>query len=259
MGRKLTEDTPQLSGSGLTSVNSHAREDSTSDTVNNSTYDQGKKQEAQNVSDIQTSSSSSVEGLEVAIGSPTPSTNTNNAELSQSFPFTLPLDARGGYLKQSFSSLAIGGESSGGWQESWAKNTEPLNQEKSESVVQSPEIQSDTDDAKALIVKVRNSVWPYITSYKFEVSLKAASTSESARIPYLSINVNDPQKVGDAMRPYILYTVHTKVRYFSITSEPHVLNVPTSCYRQVSLILRNHRFPSSDATRISCGSTRRYP
>ena len=50
------------------------------------------------------------------------------------------------------------------------------------------------------------------TGFTFEHVFQAKEgTSSSQTAAVFHITVDDPQKVGDPIRPYIMYTVHTRV------------------------------------------------
>jgi hypothetical protein len=70
----------------------------------------------------------------------------------------------------------------------------------------------------------------------------APSEKKEAGIqPMFTISVEDPQKVGDPIRAFTLYTVHTKVRF--VRSE----------YRLSSTFLPDH-FPSVFQAFVFCSS-----
>ncbi|KAL5492536.1 VPS5 [Sanghuangporus weigelae] len=100
--------------------------------------------------------------------------------------FVSPLESPGAGVVAAFASLALGGESTGGWQDTPAEYTAPASQ-KSEDARRDESVELASEAAK-----------------------EPAPGEESGARPFFSISVEDPQKVGDPIRPYILYTVHTK-------------------------------------------------
>ncbi|KAL5536777.1 VPS5 [Sanghuangporus sanghuang] len=104
--------------------------------------------------------------------------------------FVSPLESPGPGVVAAFSSLALGGENTctGGWQDPPAEYTAPASQ-KSEDARRNESVELTSEAAK---------------------EGQPASREGSGARPFFSISVEDPQKVGDAIRPYILYTVHTK-------------------------------------------------
>ncbi|KAI5120370.1 hypothetical protein M0805_006892 [Coniferiporia weirii] len=105
--------------------------------------------------------------------------------------FVSPLDYSSPGISQSFASLALGGESAGGWQDS----------QPAPSSLPEQSTTSATTDSHAEIEPV-----PPPSERKESISIGEPRMAQ----PLFSICVDDPQKVGDAIRPYILYTVHTK-------------------------------------------------
>ncbi|KAH8108328.1 Vps5 C terminal like-domain-containing protein [Phellopilus nigrolimitatus] len=95
-------------------------------------------------------------------------------------------------LTQSFASLALGGESVGGWQDSQAGF--------STSNIQSKDATEPEDAETRAQLPTPDEKEQRPSNEKQDLSLS----------PLFSIFVDDPQKVGDSIRPYVLYTVHTK-------------------------------------------------
>ena len=104
-------------------------------------------------------------------------------------------------LDRSFASLALGGESVGGWrtdQGSWV-NDRPV---ASSSNISTDD--DDDDDVPILQAKANTN----------EASNRVLSPNrnDNGIQPIFTITVDDPQKVGDPIRSFTMYTVHTRVR-----------------------------------------------
>ena len=69
----------------------------------------------------------------------------------------------------------------------------------------------------------------------------------SGPVPLFQISVDDPQKVGDPIRPYILYTVHTKasVRPLSVSIRSHWIYLDN-----ISLVQQTHLLSSQTLLRL---------
>ncbi|TDL23588.1 Vps5-domain-containing protein [Rickenella mellea] len=98
-------------------------------------------------------------------------------------------------IERSFASLALGGESVGGWQDSGSsfindQSSSVSSNESTANVVTTTQLSQD-DDSPTKAVASPNR-WRDLPQSQF------------------SIRVDDPQKVGDPIRPFIMYTVHTR-------------------------------------------------
>ncbi|KAJ6581560.1 Vps5 C terminal like-domain-containing protein [Mycena capillaripes] len=136
----------------------------------------------------------------------TPTPATPPPRLSESAP-TLPLPSpspdRWGPLNdhsapihRSYPNLALGGESvqadwSGGEQENWSNDRSPPTRLPTED---------DSDDDKPVLQTVRH---PERAETLVRLSLHGLP-------PVFVISVDDPQKVGDPIRSFTMYTVHTR-------------------------------------------------
>ncbi|KAK0501324.1 Vps5 C terminal like-domain-containing protein [Armillaria luteobubalina] len=116
--------------------------------------------------------------------------------LSHSEPAWGPLEQTGG-VDRAFSSLSLGGETLGGWrgeQENWS-NDRPASRFPTEQ-------DDDSDDDKP-IGTLRSPDRSRLTSPQTQHEFKATH-------PTFDISVDDPQKVGDPIRSFTMYTVHTR-------------------------------------------------
>ncbi|KAK0188967.1 hypothetical protein F5146DRAFT_1104361 [Armillaria mellea] len=116
--------------------------------------------------------------------------------LSHSEPAWGPLEQTGG-VDRAFSSLSLGGETLGGWrgeQENWS-NDRPASRFPTEQ-------DDDSDDDKP-IGTLRSPDRSRLTSPQTQHESKASQ-------PVFDISVDDPQKVGDPIRSFTMYTVHTR-------------------------------------------------
>ncbi|THH07322.1 hypothetical protein EW145_g3462 [Phellinidium pouzarii] len=111
--------------------------------------------------------------------------------------FVSPLQYSNNGMTKSFASLALGGESAGGWQDSLVALSGSLEHANYDATMKQPE---ETESK---------------TSLPEEKESSSSEKQDLAPQPHLSISVEDPQKVGDAIRPYMLYTVHTKTNLAS--------------------------------------------
>lgn len=124
-----------------------------------------------------------------------------------------------GSLERPFASLALGGEFVGGWQEQTQPAFAPSHDSR-ESIA------SDTTPDKSLEPmppsvpesKVRRSVLSLVISAQRSRASQSTTSRPAHPLPHpVVVAVDDPQKVGDPIRPYILYTVHTEVRLSNLT------------------------------------------
>ncbi|KAH9066714.1 Vps5-domain-containing protein [Lactarius vividus] len=95
----------------------------------------------------------------------------------------------------SFASLALGGESFGGWDN--AHGTFANNASLPSVSPEKDDVDDDDDDDKPLRPRPPQET--------------PAAKKETGLQPLFTITVDDPQKVGDPIRAYTMYTVHTKV------------------------------------------------
>ncbi|EGN96805.1 hypothetical protein SERLA73DRAFT_111514 [Serpula lacrymans var. lacrymans S7.3] len=103
-------------------------------------------------------------------------------------------------LDRPFAGLALGGESLGGWQGDW-DNDRPS------TIVSAQKVEDDDDDDDK----------PIGQSSKFKAaerdksrSLSSATQNSHEIQPVFVISVDDPQRVGDPIRAFTMYTVHTR-------------------------------------------------
>ncbi|KAM6497135.1 Vps5 C terminal like domain containing protein [Amanita muscaria] len=122
--------------------------------------------------------------------SPSPSASDSHFTLPPQPPSLLAIE-------RSITNLTLGGESHGGWttdQPTW-------DSERSLSVAPQPPVDDDSDDDKP----IRQS----IKSYDYQDG-DGSDEAKSKIQPLFVITVDDPQKVGDPIRSYMMYTVHTR-------------------------------------------------
>ncbi|KAI0343027.1 Vps5-domain-containing protein [Trametopsis cervina] len=122
-------------------------------------------------------------------------------------PFLSPLEQPQS-IERSFASLAIGGETLNGWQGSQSTFVGP-----SKPVPTLQENEDDDDDDDKPILQARMSLSeraPTTTVPASTPSTKPTTTSNNGIAPIFTITVDDPQRVGDPIRGYTMYTVHTK-------------------------------------------------
>ncbi|KLO12698.1 Vps5-domain-containing protein [Schizopora paradoxa] len=138
---------------------------------------------------------------ERTVSPPIPSASpgvTHPTFTAQSTAFSSPLDSVfSANIDKPFASLALGGESVGGWQD---------------------------EDARV----ATSSTAAMVPQKGDEHSPESPLPAPQGPIPTFVISVDDPQKVGDAIRPYILYTVRTK------TSSPLFTKSTCSVLRRYS-------------------------
>lgn len=110
-----------------------------------------------------------------AFDSSSPKAGESNVLASQSSSFSSPLDRPGAASEQSFTSLSIGGESTGGWQESRLRSMESLTEEDTQSAaMERLSLNNDTKEGPAPAVEARGSIF---RSEKLTSSLYAAVPS----------------------------------------------------------------------------------
>ncbi|PIL25126.1 hypothetical protein GSI_13015 [Ganoderma sinense ZZ0214-1] len=121
-----------------------------------------------------------------------------------------PLDQHSA-LNRSIAGLSIGGETLGGWQGAsggWQTQTTYTVPEPSRPQNQSVSDDDDDDDrpiAQTMAARAARAASPTTS-----VSTPASGKKENGIQPVFVITVDDPQRVGDPIRAYTMYTVHTK-------------------------------------------------
>ncbi|KAI0794061.1 Vps5 C terminal like-domain-containing protein [Fomes fomentarius] len=126
-----------------------------------------------------------------------------------------PLDRPTHSLERSIAGLSIGGEALGGWQGSdgWQTQTTyttpaPPSQARSVS-------DDDDDDDRPIAQTIAaraasREAAQRSASPSTSTSTPAGAKKENGIRPVFVITVDDPQRVGDPIRAYTMYTVHTK-------------------------------------------------
>ncbi|KAH9479365.1 Vacuolar protein sorting-associated protein vps5 [Psilocybe cubensis] len=138
--------------------------------------------------------------------SPTQSSSAPPAPSSSSAAFRTPLDAP---LERSVAALSLGGEALGGWQTEheqtpWQSESFPTPTAAPPAPAK-PQDDDDSDDDK-----------PIMQAYQKQHPEATTPTTSSAKPPanglqpVFTITVDDPQKVGDPIRSFTMYTVHTR-------------------------------------------------
>lgn len=124
-------------------------------------------------------------------------------------PFYSPLD-QPQPIERSFSGLALGGESVNGWQ-SMGQGTQSMFVG-SASRPSVPEDDDDDDDDKPILQARMNSLEraQRTGSPAIPPSPPPPKRNDAGIPPVFTISVDDPQRVGDPIRGYTMYTVHTK-------------------------------------------------
>lgn len=150
-------------------------------------------------------------------------------------------------LDRSFAGLALGGESVGGWQVdqgSWV-NERPI---ASSSNISTDEDEDDDDDVPILQARANANEANRVLS---------PNRNDKGIQPVFTITVDDPQKVGDPIRSFTMYTVHTRVRMFHFKNL--LLDTENSNpYRRPPPCTKSQLFQSSVGTLTSYGCTRRF-
>lgn len=110
-------------------------------------------------------------------------------------------------IDQSFASLAVGGESQRGWQSDWGAN-DPI------PPVHSPVVnttaEEEDDDDKPIGQSARFKGIDRVNSPQLATSPAPTAKSSDSSAPVFFISVDDPQRVGDPIRAFTMYTVHTR-------------------------------------------------
>ncbi|KAH9940910.1 Vps5-domain-containing protein [Epithele typhae] len=121
-----------------------------------------------------------------------------------------PLDQPRSSFDRSIAGLSIGGEALGGWQSStgWQTQTTYTIPEQNTGVSHSQSVSDDDDDDRPIAetMAARAASRDRATS----VSPPSQPTAKNGLLPVFQISVDDPQRVGDPIRAYTMYTVHTK-------------------------------------------------
>ncbi|PPR08142.1 hypothetical protein CVT24_012356 [Panaeolus cyanescens] len=119
--------------------------------------------------------------------------------------FKSPLESQTSALDRSLGGLSLGGEALGGWQ------TEPQTPWQSEHVpavpppARSSHTDDDSDDDKPILQTLNRQ------HDRDEPAGNARPTrNDNGLQPVFVITVDDPQKVGDPIRSFTMYTVHTR-------------------------------------------------
>ncbi|KAL4248104.1 hypothetical protein ABKN59_007781 [Abortiporus biennis] len=125
--------------------------------------------------------------------------------------FSSPLEQQTHTLHSSFSGLALGGESLGGWQSTsnaWGGSSSAIPTSTSAAV----EDDDDDDDDKPILQSksTRSSLGDKVQALVADKSSHPAPKDSNGIQPVFVITVDDPQRVGDPIRAYTMYTVHTK-------------------------------------------------
>ncbi|KAF8630138.1 hypothetical protein AX15_003091 [Amanita polypyramis BW_CC] len=123
------------------------------------------------------------------------SSNTRDVDFAS--PLRPPSPVR---VEHSIANLSLGSESAGGWmgeRTAWGG-------ENSSSVAPKPPVDDDSDDDKPIRQTLKVNLQQ---DGKFYSEDEAKSNQ---MLPLFVISVDDPQKVGDPIRPYIMYTVYTR-------------------------------------------------
>ncbi|KAJ3527597.1 hypothetical protein NM688_g8108 [Phlebia brevispora] len=115
-------------------------------------------------------------------------------------PFYSPLEQPSSAMERSFASLSLGGETVNGWQGSQSMFVGTLKRPTEDD-------DDDDDDKPILQTLTARGLSPSIPSSPQPDS--ATSRDKNAPVIF-TITVDDPQRIGDPIRGYTLYTVHTK-------------------------------------------------
>ncbi|KAF9266929.1 Vps5-domain-containing protein [Marasmius fiardii PR-910] len=121
-----------------------------------------------------------------------------------------PLDRPSHDITQSFSNLNFGGESLNGSSGGWAASSEPESWgNEPQPVVSRLPSDEDSDDDKP-IGQTMNKRLSLQSNPAVPVMQKPSSSVRPDLRPVFVITVDDPQKVGDPIRSFTMYTVHTR-------------------------------------------------
>lgn len=153
------------------------------------------------------------------VPSPSPTTlpstevvTSHTSHLEQSF--LPPVD-------QSFANITVGGDSHRGWQADWGANDQlsPIHS----PVVNTTAEDEDDDDDKPIgqSAKFKDRIDSPQVSTRTRIMIQLPTAQQVASSPgsdsspsLFVISVDDPQRVGDPIRSFTMYTVHTRVSRF---------------------------------------------
>ncbi|KAH9920815.1 Vps5-domain-containing protein [Amylocystis lapponica] len=164
------------------------------------------------VSSVPPSSASRFVSADTSTGSVGHSSQVSSASIASlsapkpERPFHTPLDQQSpSVFERSIAGLSIGGESIGGWQGSQsafvgADRAANFSHDRSDS---------DDDDDRPIMESIRARSKDRIPSLGPSAPQSAPHTDNGLQ-PVFVISVDDPQRVGDPIRAYTMYTVHTK-------------------------------------------------
>ncbi|TCD71851.1 Vacuolar protein sorting-associated protein 5 [Steccherinum ochraceum] len=114
-------------------------------------------------------------------------------------------------FERSFAGLSIGGETFGG---GWGSGTTPFSATHFNQVSanQSEDDDDDDDDDDKPILQTRASLQAQAAAAAANANpvVSKPPTDQNGLQPVFVITVDDPQRVGDPIRAYTMYTVHTK-------------------------------------------------
>ncbi|KAI0741589.1 Vps5 C terminal like-domain-containing protein [Daedaleopsis nitida] len=120
-------------------------------------------------------------------------------------------------INVSIAGLSIGGEALGGWQgaDGWQTQTTystPVPQSQRRSISDDDDDDDDRPIAQTIAARAasREAAARRPTSPSTSISTPAGGKKENGIQPVFVITVDDPQRVGDPIRAYTMYTVHTK-------------------------------------------------
>ncbi|OAX41529.1 Vps5-domain-containing protein [Rhizopogon vinicolor AM-OR11-026] len=121
------------------------------------------------------------------------------SQLEQSFP---PV------VDQSLGSVIVGGDSHRGWQSDWGANDQlsPIHS----PIVNTTIEEEDDDDDKPIGQSAKFKGIDRINSPQVATSPAPTARSSDSSVPTFVISVDDPQRVGDPIRSFTMYTVHTR-------------------------------------------------
>ncbi|KAH9888986.1 Vps5 C terminal like-domain-containing protein [Cubamyces lactineus] len=129
-----------------------------------------------------------------------------------------PLGQPTNTLERSIAGLSIGGEAIGGWQDSggWQNPHASFGGPGPSTTVTRERSVSDDDDdddrpiAQTIAARVASKEREQVPTSPSDAGSFAAAKKDNSIRPVFVITVDDPQRVGDPIRAYTMYTVHTK-------------------------------------------------
>ncbi|KAI0657964.1 Vps5-domain-containing protein [Cubamyces menziesii] len=129
-----------------------------------------------------------------------------------------PLGQPTNNLERSIAGLSIGGEALGGWQDSsgWQNPHSGFGGPGPSTAFARERSVSDDDDdddrpiAQTIAARVASKEREQVPTSPSEAGSFAATKKDNSIRPVFVITVDDPQRVGDPIRAYTMYTVHTK-------------------------------------------------